>query len=32
MVFVPLAQVPALDLSPSASYFVALLLASAENI
>lgn len=32
MVFVPLAQVPALDLSPSARHFVALLLASAENI
>jgi 8-oxo-dGTP diphosphatase len=31
MVFVPLAQVPALDLSPSATYFVKLLLASAEK-
>jgi 8-oxo-dGTP diphosphatase len=32
MVFVPLAQVPALDLSPSAKHFVKLLLASAEKL
>lgn len=32
MVFVPFAEVPALDLSPSAKHFVKLLLASAEKL